>query len=172
MLPPRPDTNLKRPRARRRPGARSLFRPLARLLPSLIGVMAALLLVLLLAGCPNAVRPGPQVTGAAAADHGVKSTANTAPVDLSVSPSPPKQLVPTTFTVTGHPAPGAGAVVTLTLTMPAMAMPPTLVRLSRDGGGVYRGTGAFTMPGDWQAVIAVTGAGKPSSKTVTLHVKE
>lgn len=133
-----------------------------------------------LSGCPNAVRPGDSkvdqmgpLPGSHPGVHVRESAVATesAPVTLSTTPAPPKALSAEQFRVVAHPAPGSGAVVSVVLTMPAMAMPPTRIQMHPGGHGVYTGTGAFSMPGTWQAEIRISGKGPLLTKDVTITVK-
>ncbi|HET6386200.1 MAG TPA: FixH family protein [Armatimonadota bacterium] len=132
-----------------------------------IGFIGAALSALFLTGCPNVVRPGQQVTGPRTP---TAPAANTAPVSLEVSPSPPHAYTPSTFTVSSRSPLGAGAVVTITLIMPAMKMPPTRITTHPVGNGEYQGKGSFVMAGKWQAEIGVTTTGKREVRRVMITV--
>ena len=113
-----------------------------------------------------------------------------APVSLSVNPTPPRQLVPTIFTVTQTAPLPEGAAVSITLTMPAMPMPPTVIRMMAVRGAagtrdskkraqvwrqtqntVFRGEGSFTMGGEWLAEVKVVSPRGAMERQIRLHVR-
>jgi len=103
-----------------------------------------------------------------------------APVSLATNPSPPRQLAPTVFTVTGTAPLPEGAAVSITLTMPAMRMPPTIihtaaVRGPRVGGRgqntIFRGDGSFTMGGEWLAEVRVASPRGSMARQIRLQVR-
>ena len=86
-------------------------------------------------------------------------------------PERPRQVVPETFEVESTKPIPADAVVGVTLTMPSMAMPPTIIKLARIGPRSYRGTGAFSMAGDWQAEIGVSADGSSEVHRMAVKVR-
>lgn len=83
-------------------------------------------------------------------------------IRLSTNPDPPAFLNPTIFQVMvtdrgGQPV--TGAKVTLDLTMTSMDM-EAQVPLHEQSGGLYTGSGHFTMAGSWNCQVTVTAAGR------------
>ncbi len=76
---------------------------------------------------------------------------------LTAAPTPPRQLDPVQMTVRVTDArhkPVSGASVSAALTMPGMDMGRNEVALRESATpGIYIGTGRFTMPGDWSALV-------------------
>lgn len=91
---------------------------------------------------------------------------------LTTTPANPAVLSQTQFTLQITDAAGQpvdGAAVSLDLVMATMDMGPNRVALQSSGGGRYRGTGQFTMAGDWNCQITVRLPGK--SQLQVFHYK-
>lgn len=117
---------------------------------------------ILLGGCapktpPSPLRPDPDLR-----------------VALQLSPPSPRQLDVTTFTVrlkNSRGQPISEARVLIDLSMPAMEMGRNQVTPVLHGQGVYIGTGRFTMAGEWQATITVSGHGRRTTQAFPLQVR-
>jgi uncharacterized protein YfaS (alpha-2-macroglobulin family) len=96
---------------------------------------------------------------------------------MSISFDPPQPLMSkeTRFTLTltdlsGSPVNGAN--VKGALVMPLMDMGKNEFSLQGKAGGVYEGTGQFTMSGEWEVVCTADAAGKSGKTTFNVRVED
>lgn len=94
---------------------------------------------------------------------------------LQATPNPAKYNQQATFQLsladltTGKPVEGAN--VTADLLMPGMDMGTTHVPMQDMGHGNYRGTGSFSMGGDWNVVVSAVKAGTTGKTTFHISVE-
>lgn len=77
---------------------------------------------------------------------------------LSFNKSVLKKMDPVEFSLSLKDSSGKpfkGALITLDLVMPGMEMPENKVKMQENANSEYRGTGMFTMKGDWRAVTII-----------------
>jgi nitrogen fixation protein FixH len=123
---------------------------------------AALLLVLVGAGCASHNTPAPAA-----------STAQWR-IALASAPASPRQLDPAQFNVqiadsSGRPV--SGASVTVQLAMPTMDMGQNQVTAQAGAAGVYTAMGRFTMPGDWQLTVQADKGALHQSQSFPITVR-
>lgn len=135
--------------------------------PRLLSYIFAIALVL--GGCtdrqPQPTSPAEPATSAASPFH----------ISLETEPARPKMATTTTFRAKVTDAQGApveGAQVRADLVMPLMDMGKNQVQLSGRGGGVYEGTGQFSMSGPWEARVTVKSGDKATTKVFDISVNE
>jgi hypothetical protein len=94
-------------------------------------------------------------------------------MSLTMAPTPASSAGDTVFTLKVTDASGRpvnGGTASLDLAMATMDMGPNHVVLAaQGGGGVYRGRGAFLMPGPWRCNVTFTAAGRTQLQSVTVQ---
>ncbi len=127
-------------------------------------------LLLLCAGCaPRPATPSTQ------ADTPPEKLNPSLHITLGTSPSTPTSLDPTAFIARLTDAAGkpvSRAHLSLALSMPSMDMGDNFVQVSETATqGTYRGTGRFTMAGDWRAVVSVSAGADRAAQTFSFQVR-
>jgi hypothetical protein len=120
----------------------------------------------LLAVSPDGKQVPPPADGAPLPENTAAQVLDGLAVSLAMEPYPPTSYKETNFKVTLIDQNGQqvdDATVILDLTMPEMWMPPNSLSLPPAGGGLYQGTGRFTMRGWWRIEAIIERNGQKQS---------
>jgi len=125
------------------------------------------------AGCKKKETPGPRTRSAIISTQDAPGSAFI--MSLALDPSRPKFGRKTSFRVTVKQTLGIpvdGAQVDASLVMPLMDMGKNQFPLQSAGNGEYRGTGEFTMAGEWEVIVIARVQGKTGKTTFNVKVEE
>jgi hypothetical protein len=96
-------------------------------------------------------------------------------ISLDLDPPQPKFASKTKFQVRVKQTLGSAvndAQVQASLVMPLMDMGKNQFTLNPLGNGEYKGTGEFTMAGEWEVVVTASAQGKTGKTTFNVNVAE
>jgi len=96
-------------------------------------------------------------------------------ISLAMDPAQPKFARRTTFCVAVRQTLGSpvdGAQVEISLVMPLMDMGNNHFALKPMGNGEYKGSGEFSMAGEWEVIVTANAQGKTGRTTFNVNVVE